>query len=74
MPCLLQEEDTDAAQVVDPRVQTGNRDKRAKRAFNFVEEGTYVKQVTGEGIGCYIAHATETERGRVAVGVVVVSP
>ncbi|CAN0129040.1 unnamed protein product [Hapterophycus canaliculatus] len=38
-------EDTDAAQVVDPRVQTGNRDKRAKRAFNFVEEGTYVKQV-----------------------------
>ena len=55
-------------------MQTGNRDKRAKRAFNFVEEGTYVKQVTGEGIGCYIAHATETERGRVAVGVVVVSP
>ncbi|CAM9823284.1 unnamed protein product, partial [Ectocarpus fasciculatus] len=37
-------EDTDAAQAVDPRVQTGNRDKRAKRAFNFVEEGTYVKQ------------------------------
>eukprot|EP00903_Cladosiphon_okamuranus_P006751 g6586.t1 len=37
-------EETDAAQVVDPRVQTGNRDKRAKRAFNFVEEGTFVKQ------------------------------
>jgi len=41
---IMQVEDTDAAQVVDPRVQTGNRDKRAKRAFNFVEEGTYVKQ------------------------------
>ncbi|CAM9894544.1 unnamed protein product [Ascophyllum nodosum] len=37
-------DETDATQVVDPRVQTGSRDKRAKRAFNFVEEGTYVKQ------------------------------
>lgn len=41
----MQEDKSDAVQVVDPRVQTGNREKRAKRAFNFVEEGTYVKQV-----------------------------
>lgn len=39
-----QVEEADASQVLDPRVQTGNRDKRAKRAFNFVEEGTYIKQ------------------------------
>lgn len=43
--CASQVEETDAAQAVDPRVQTGNRDKRAKRAFNFVEEGTFIKQV-----------------------------
>lgn len=40
-----QVEEADTAQAVDPRVQTGNRDKRAKRAFNFVEEGTFIKQV-----------------------------
>ncbi|CAN0502530.1 unnamed protein product, partial [Discosporangium mesarthrocarpum] len=43
--CWHQVDEADLSKQVDPRVQTGNRDKRAKRAFNFVEQGTYVKMV-----------------------------